>query len=128
MGCEVLQEQISSRRRIWQLDKEMAIWNDPFCKMLLRVAETAVALLLGFVLAWQSVFAATSAPAAKSVCCRTGCGSKSCSTPPCCVKPDAPSAPVVPDPARSATENELLAIMASVVPSLMLPSKRVDEA
>ena len=106
--------------------KKMPVQTDPLNGMTLRIVKTAVGLLLGFVLVWQSVFtisASAGTREGKSNCCRAHCNSKSCSTPTCCVKPNAPSAPVAPAPVRSATQNELLALTGSVIPFLTPPSR-----
>ena len=97
-----------------------------------RPIKMAVVLLLGFVLAWQGVFASSArigatAQSAKKSCCCTGCDNKTCATPECCVKPDAPSAPVAPASLPAATQNELHVLAASVVSLIALPSRTADE-
>ncbi|MDA1272685.1 MAG: hypothetical protein O2960_01350 [Verrucomicrobia bacterium] len=93
-----------------------------------RPIKMAVVLLLGFVLTWQGVFASSArqgatAQGARQSCCCTGCDHKHCATPACCVKRDAPSAPVAPASLPSASQNEFHALVASVVSMLTLPSR-----
>ena len=92
----------------------------------------AVVLLLGFVLAWQGVFASSARIGAttkstKKSCCCTGCDNKHCATPTCCVKPESPSAPVAPASLPSTTQNEFQALAATLVSLLALPSRAASE-
>src|SRR5437762_14198033 len=96
-----------------------------------RQIKMAVVVLLVFLLAWQDVFAslahlgATSQSAKRSCCC-SDCDNKHCATPACCVRPNAPSAPVAPASLPSTSQNEFHALAASVVSLLVLPSRAVD--
>jgi hypothetical protein len=78
--------------------------------MVLRLAKLTVVFLVGLTLVAQGVFPAhaeSAAPATKPSCCCTGCDSKSCSTPACCVRPtDKNPVPVTPAPVRSLSQNE----------------------
>jgi hypothetical protein len=84
-----------------------------------------VALLLGFILAAWPVVAvpASSSPAVKSCCCK---GRRCCNMACCAVQKDA-SAPVVPVPVPSSSQNELQVMAASVVTILTLPSLAANE-
>src|SRR5881296_1801156 len=89
----------------------------------------AVVLLLGFVLAWQGVFASTgrvgaAAQRAKRSCCCTGCDNKHCATPACCVKRDTPSTPVTPASLPSTSQNEFHALAVSVGSVITLPARQ----
>jgi len=100
--------------------------------MMLRQLRLATVLLLGFVLAWQGVFAVSArtgatAQGAKKSCCCTGCDNKHCATPACCVKRDTPSAPVAPASRPSAAQNEFHALAASVVALLALPARLIGD-
>lgn len=91
-----------------------------------RPIKKAVVLLLGFVLAWQGVFASSvrkgaTVQGAQQSCCCTGCDHERCATPECCVKRDTPSAPVAPASLPSASQNEFHALAVSGVPALSLP-------
>src|SRR5213593_4372082 len=88
-----------------------------------------VVLLLGFVLAWQGVFAtsactSTSASVARRSCCCTGCDNKHCATPACCVKRDTPSTPVTPASLPSTSQNEFHALAVSVGSVITLPARQ----
>src|SRR5258705_2184253 len=94
-----------------------------------RPIKMAVVLLLGFVLAWQCVFVSTgrvgsTTQRAKRSCCCTGCDNKHCATPACCVKREAPSAPVAPASLPSAPQNEFHALAVAVVALIALPSRQ----
>src|SRR6266540_7482140 len=100
--------------------------------MTLRPIKLAVVLLLGFVLAWQAVFASpvrfgATTQRAKRSCCCAGCDHKHCATPACCVKRETPSAPVAPASLPSASQNEFHALAASIVALLALPLRTADE-
>ena len=100
--------------------------------MTTRAIKMAVVVLLGFVLAWQGVFAAsattgTNARVAKKSCCCTGCDNKHCATPACCVKRDAPSAPVAPASLPSTSQNEFHALAVAVVSLLPLLPRPANE-
>ena len=100
--------------------------------MTLRPAKMAVIFLLGFVLAWQGVFASSArigatAQGAKTSCCCTGCDNNHCSTPSCCVKPGLPLAPVAPASLPSTSQNEFHALATSVDALLTLPSRTTGE-
>src|SRR5882724_4274487 len=100
--------------------------------MTLQRVKTAIVLWLGFLLAWQGVFAISagtvaSGRSAKSACCCTGCDSRHCARPACCAKP-ADNRP--PNPAaspRSTSQNELQALASSLVLFATLPSDPADE-
>src|SRR5882757_6485695 len=97
--------------------------------MTLRFVKTTVTVLLGFVLACQSVFLASantgaSAGARKSHCC---CDSKNCSMPACCAKPAQNQVPFAPASPPPASQNELQALAASVVSSPVLPPRSTEE-
>ena len=97
-----------------------------------RCIKMAAVLLLGFVLAWHGVFAVSAFPVgnASSVeasCCSTGCDSKHCATPACCVKRDAPSSPADPASLPAPAQNELYALVATVVSLLPLPVRPANE-
>src|SRR5712675_901820 len=97
-----------------------------------RPFKMAVVLLLGFVLAWQGVFASpvrlgATTQSVKRSCCCTGCDNKHCATPACCAKRDTPTAPVTPASLPSTSLNELQALAASVVALIALPSRAADK-
>jgi hypothetical protein len=100
--------------------------------MRLRPIKMAVVLLLGFVLAWQGVFAlsapiGSTARGGKQGCCRTACDDKHCATSGCCVKRDAPSAPVAPASLPSTSQNEVHALAAPTLSLLALPARAANE-
>jgi hypothetical protein len=100
--------------------------------MTLQRMKTAVVLLLGFLLAWQSVatVAAKAGPiagAAKSSCCCTGCDFKHCATPACCAKPADNPSPFAPAPVPPRSSQEWQALAASVTILLTLPLREADE-
>jgi hypothetical protein len=97
-----------------------------------RPIKMAVVILLGFLLAWQGVFASsarigTTEQVAKKSCCCTGCDNKSCATPACCVKPSSPSAPADPASLPSTSQNEFHALAVSAVSVLALPARPARE-
>jgi hypothetical protein len=97
-----------------------------------RPIKMVVVLLVGFALAWQGVFATSArigvaTKDAKKSCCRTGCDSKHCSTPACCVKPESPAAPVAPASLPSTTQNEFQALAATLVSLFTLSSRPASE-
>src|SRR6185369_3035573 len=97
-----------------------------------RPIKMAVVLLVGFVLAWQGVFASSArlgvtTEGAKKSCCRTGCDNKHCSTPACCVKPESPSAPVAPASLPSTIQNQFQALAATLVSLFTLSSRPASE-
>src|SRR5882724_1851314 len=94
-----------------------------------RFVKTAVTVLLGFVLACQSVFLASAntvpnAGPRKSHCC---CGSKNCPTPACCAKPAQNQVPFAPASPPPTSQNELQALAAPVVSAPTLPLRSTDE-
>lgn len=100
--------------------------------MTLRPIKLAVVLLLGFVLAWQGVLAASATTGAKAhfgkrSCCCAGCDDKHCAAPACCVKREAPSTPVAPASVPSAPQKEFRALAAAVLSLLPEPSRRANE-
>ena len=104
----------------------------PIAAMTLRPVKMAVVLVLGFVLAWQGVFTAsadTGANARRAMmsCCGPRCDSKHCSTPACCVRPDAPSAPVTPAALSSTSQNKLQALVVSVISLPAFPLRSPEE-
>jgi|SRR6185503_8382122 len=92
-----------------------------------RPVKLAVVLLLGFVLVWQGVFALSTGSLAstlpsKRTCCCMGCDNEHCATPACCVKQDAPSAPVAPASLPSTSQNKTQALATVTVAVLTLPA------
>src|SRR5437870_5693536 len=97
-----------------------------------RFVKTAVVILLGFVLVWQSVptvSAGTGAnvSGARSSCCCSGCDSRHCSTPACCAKPADDRTPFAPASLPTPSQNERHALAASVSSWLTLPSSPAHE-
>src|SRR5437870_3058582 len=95
--------------------------------MTLRPVKMATVLLLGFILAWQAVFAVSAGinenpRGTQSSCCCTGCDSMRCATPACCARPSPPPTPSSPARPSSAAQNELQALAVSAALLLMLPS------
>jgi hypothetical protein len=94
-----------------------------------RFVKTAVTVLLGFVLACQSVFLASAnavanAGAKKSHCC---CSSKNCSTPACCAKRNQDQVPGAPASPPPTCQNELQALAAPVASTPVLPPRSTEE-
>lgn len=111
--------------------KGWAANNDQPEVMIKRFAKTILTVLLGFILALQSVPAVSASAAAntsrkQSSCCCTGCDSKHCSTPVCCAKPADDSRSPSPAP-LSTSQNERQALAASVASALTLPLFLTDE-
>ncbi len=118
------------QRNIASTSTVCEIWLDSLIRsaqgkgMGLKFIRTAVALLLGFVLAAYPVVAMSgSSPAVKSCCkgCQRGC------TRACCAAPGTPSAPVVPAPVPSSSQNEMQVMAPPVVPPLAWPSLSANE-
>ena len=123
-GAWKVEEIISMRRAVWQSNQESRRKSYPI--MTSRPAKTAVAVLLGFVLIFQSVFPiSASVPrkidAARSNCCCHGCDSKQCSMPVCCARPVENRAPLAPASPAPTSKNEIQAMAAPVVSTQALP-------
>src|SRR5882724_6737256 len=94
-----------------------------------RFVKTAVTVLLGFVLACQSVFLASAntvpnAGPRKSHCC---CGSKNCPTSACCAKPAQNQVPFAPASPPATSQSELQALAAPVASTQALPPCSTEE-
>jgi hypothetical protein len=96
--------------------------SDQLETMMSHFVKTTAVILLGIVLAWQSVTTVSAGMGVggpKSTCCCSGCDSKHCSTPACCAKPADSRAPVAPA-SLPVSQNEWLAL-ATTISSCLVP-------
>ena len=94
-----------------------------------RFVKTAAVILLGLVLAWQSVPTVSTGlgvGAPKASCCCSGCDFKHCATPACCAKPCDNRAPVTPA-SLPISQNEWLVLATTISSSLIQPRLQADE-
>jgi hypothetical protein len=98
--------------------------------MILRFAKTAVVILLGLALLWQSVTTALafSVASAKPSCTCCHFNPDSCPTPPCCVKHSENRNPPAPASSLSVQKIELQALAAPVSSRPVLPLYSTDES
>src|SRR5437899_10582925 len=107
----------------------MAKQIDKLRAMTSRRVQRAVALMLGYVLAWSCVFTVPVAyrsiatPAART-CCDFGCAK--CASPGCCAQRSQPSTPL-PPACPPSSQNEWQALATSVSCVLALPSRSADD-
>ena len=97
--------------------------------MILRLAKTALVVLLGFLLVrlGVSTLSAGNGPnlTVSCQCCKVGC--TKCHMPACCSKPADNHGPLAPTPLPARGPNEWHALAASVSPWLTLPPLSTDE-
>jgi len=116
----------TKRRRLFTRNKESVSQLEA---MISRLVKKAAGVLLGILLAWQSLptpSAGMGTGGAKSCCCCRGCDSRHCSTPACCTKPADNRGPVAPA-SLPVSQNEWLALATTISSWLTLHCIQADE-
>lgn len=129
-GPEEEQRNVCLMRGMGHNTQGLLILNDDLNAMIPNPLKRPVALVLGLVLAWQTLVTVSAGvnqktPGTESCCCGPGCDSKSCATPACCANQSQPAPASARVPA-SISQNDLQAptVSAPLLPTL--PSHPTD--